>query len=65
MAEPTQDTPTPTIPTQYAWCSWHLAFVSGCRLVLIVEQASGAGGGCYACGDCRDRHGLIPVADQP
>ncbi|MFF8485142.1 hypothetical protein [Streptomyces antibioticus] len=65
MAEPTQDHTPPTIPATYAWCTWHGAFSNTCRLVGIIEQGSGSGGGQFACADCRTRHGLTPVADQP
>ncbi|MFJ1808559.1 MULTISPECIES: hypothetical protein [unclassified Streptomyces] len=65
MAEPMQDTPAPTIPSSFAWCSWHGEFASTCRLVQIIEQGSGSGGGRFACAPCREKHGLVPVADQP
>lgn len=65
MTEPTQDTPSPTIPQSLAWCSWHGGFDGTCRLVRIVEQGSGPGGGVFACTPCREQHGLTPVADQP
>lgn len=65
MTEPTQDAPARTIPSSYAWCSWHDGFSGTARLVRIVEQGSGPGGGVFACARCRALHGLTPVADQP
>ena len=62
---PRNSRPAPAVPQSYAWCSWHNQFSSTCRLVGIVEQGSGAGGGLFACSGCREAHGLVPVADQP
>lgn len=65
MSETTQATPGQTIPTIYAWCTWHAAYSHGCRLVRIVEQGSNGGGGIFACTPCREKNGLVPVADVP
>lgn len=65
MSEPMQDTPAETIPQSFAWCSWHQGFDGTCRLVRIIEQGSGSGGGVFACAPCRQEHQLVPVADQP
>jgi len=65
MADPTGGTPDETIPSSYAWCSWCAAFSGTARLVRIIEQGSGPGGGVFACRPCRSVHGLVPVADQP
>lgn len=65
MAEPTQDTSTPNSPTAYGWCAWHNGFATGVRLIHVHEQASGPGGSIFACGPCREKHGLVPLADQP
>lgn len=65
MAESTQAETQPTIPASYAWCSWHEEFSGTTRLVRIHEAGSGPGGGVFACAPCREKHGLIPVADQP
>ncbi|MEU5769785.1 hypothetical protein ABZ782_28110 [Streptomyces asoensis] len=54
-----------TIPQSFAWCSWRGDFSGTCRLVQIIEQGSGTGGGRFACGPCREEHSLTPVADQP
>ena len=64
MAEITQAPAAGTIPSSFAWCSWHKDFSRTCRLVRIDEQGSGSGGGQFACEPCRDKHGLTPVADQ-
>lgn len=48
----------------WAWCSWHGAHSTGARLIHIVEQGSGPGASLYACAPCRDKHGLVPFADQ-
>ncbi|GGN59895.1 hypothetical protein GCM10011579_024480 [Streptomyces albiflavescens] len=64
MAETTQAPPAGTIPSNYAWCSWHKDFSDTARLVRIHEAGSGPGGGTFACVPCREKHGLIPVADQ-
>ncbi|MDX3314554.1 hypothetical protein P1S61_36980 [Streptomyces sp. ME08-AFT2] len=65
MQQPTEHPTGQTIPSSYAWCSWHDGFDGTCRLVRIIEQGSGPGGGLFACTPCRARHGLTPVADQP
>jgi hypothetical protein len=65
MPEPTQPTTPVNIPSSFAWCSWHHEFASTCRLVRIIEQGSGSGGGVFACAPCRDAHDLAPVADLP
>lgn len=50
--------------TSFAHCSWCKRFTDTARLVQIIEQGSGAGGGLFACAECRAAHGLTPVADQ-
>lgn len=62
-------TPTPAedrpAPVAYGWCSWHEGYAGGIRLIHVHEQGSGPGGGIFACGPCRDVHGLVPFSDQP
>jgi hypothetical protein len=65
MQHSTQPDREPTIPSSYAWCSWCHTFSGTARLVRIIEQGSGPGGGVFACRPCRSVHGLVPVADQP
>jgi hypothetical protein len=65
MTEPTRAPNAPTIPTTFAWCSWCEIFAGTCRLVQIIEQGSGPGGGLFACEPCRAERRLVPVADQP
>jgi hypothetical protein len=72
MTEPTRAPSGPAIPapaqpahSAYAWCSYHDDFADTCRLVQIIEQGSGPGGGLFACAPCRATHRLVPVADQP
>lgn len=65
-SQPTnQAPPSAGAPSSFAWCSWHDEFSSTCRLVSIIEQGSGCGGGVFACAPCRAQHKLVPVADQP
>jgi hypothetical protein len=47
------------------WCSWHEDWSGTAVLVRIIEQGSGPGWGLYACGYCRELHGLTPVAEIP
>lgn len=65
MTEPTRAPSAPTIPATLAHCSRCDALAATCRLVQIIEQVSGPGGGVFACAPCRTLHGLIPVADLP
>jgi hypothetical protein len=65
MAEPTQTEGTQDSPLVFAHCNWHGGYSTSARLVQIIEQGSGPGGGLYACAACREQHGLVPVADQP
>jgi hypothetical protein len=60
----TQTEPGAGTPTGYGFCSWHNRFAAGVRLINVIEQASGSGGAQYACGPCRQVHGLIPFADR-
>ncbi|MEU8536195.1 hypothetical protein [Streptomyces parvulus] len=46
------------------WCSWHEDAADDVRVVEIAEQGSGRGALHYACGDCREEHGLVPLAEQ-
>ncbi|MEU5222519.1 hypothetical protein AB0G55_07625 [Streptomyces toyocaensis] len=64
MNETTQHTATEGNPTSYGFCSWHQRFAGGVRLIDVIEQGSGAGGAQYACGPCRELHGLVPFADR-
>jgi hypothetical protein len=65
MAEPTQSPAQQDTPTNYGYCSWHQRFASDIRLIDVIEQGSGAGGAHYACGPCREQHGLVPFAERP
>lgn len=65
MAENRTPAPVQHTPASWGWCSWHSAFAAGVRLIQVHEQGSGSGGGTYACPPCRQKHGLVPLADQP
>ena len=65
MAEPTQAAQTSNTPTAYGWCAWHQGHASGVRLIHVHEQATGPGGGVFACRPCREAYDLVPFADQP
>ncbi|GAA0657169.1 hypothetical protein GCM10009535_40230 [Streptomyces thermocarboxydovorans] len=65
MAESTQRTTVGDTPPAYGFCSWHQAHAPGVRLITVIEQGSGPGHVHYACGPCRQEHGLVPFADRP
>jgi hypothetical protein len=52
-------------PTGFGWCHWHQGHSEGVRLIHAVEQGSGPGYTTFACGPCRELHGLVPLADRP
>ncbi|MDX3777720.1 hypothetical protein [Streptomyces europaeiscabiei] len=47
-------------PRLIAWCAWHNGLSDTARLVQTCEA-----GRLFACGSCRLKHGLVPLADQP
>ncbi len=56
--------PTVGASSGYGWCAWHKGHARGVRLIQVQEQGSGSGGSCFACGPCREKHGLVPLADR-
>lgn len=58
--------PAPELPTGYGWCAWHRKYSRGVRLIQVHEQGSGpsTAGNLFACGPCREVHGLVPLADR-
>lgn len=58
-----QAEPEPSIAL--GWCAWHKEHVTGVRLIVAIEQGSGAGGNLFACPQCIDAHRLTPLADRP
>ncbi|MET7294908.1 hypothetical protein ABZS79_22720 [Streptomyces griseoloalbus] len=66
MNDSTQTELAEDTPTGYGFCSWHHRFAAGVRLIDVIEQGSGVGAGAvqYACGPCRQAHGLVPFADR-
>lgn len=46
------------------WCSWHRDAADDVRIVQIDERGAGRGVVRYACGPCRERHGLTPLIEQ-
>ncbi|MER5257739.1 hypothetical protein [Streptomyces sp. NPDC002855] len=72
MSEGTQDQNAPDspntatmAPVSYGYCSWHLGFSADARVINVQEQGSGPGGVQFACLPCREKHNLVPYADQP
>lgn len=65
MTKPTQPATTEDSPTDYGFCSWHDRFADDVRLIGMVEQGTGPGSVQYACGPCREAHGLVPMEDRP
>lgn len=65
MPDRTHTPTTDDTPAAYGWCSWHRDHARGVRLISVVEQGSGPGGGAFACQSCITEHGLIPFADRP
>ncbi|MFD7711245.1 hypothetical protein [Streptomyces sp. NPDC059786] len=51
----------------FGWCAWHGGHARGVRLIRVEEAGSGpcTAGSLYACPPCREKHGLIPLADRP
>lgn len=65
MSETTQPAPAgEDTPTAFGLCHWHGGYASGIRLIYAIEQGSGSGITHFACGPCRERHGLVPFADR-
>ncbi|MGP4092567.1 hypothetical protein [Streptomyces sp. KR55] len=64
MAEPTHAPQTEDTPRAFGWCAWHKGTADGVRLIDVIEQGSGSGGTLFACGPCREVHGLVPFADR-
>ncbi|MCX4665583.1 hypothetical protein OG453_02650 [Streptomyces sp. NBC_01381] len=54
-----------TAPVSYSYCSWHLGYSADTRVINVQEQGSGPGGVQFACLSCREKHNLVPYADQP
>lgn len=54
------DHPTQAAEPDARWCNWHRGPSETALLVRIIEQASGPGGGLYACAPCREQHHLVP-----
>lgn len=65
MADTTHTPDTSNTPTAYGYCSWHQGSAEGVRMIAVHEQASGPGGGVFACPPCMEKHGLVPFADRP
>ncbi|MEU6244819.1 hypothetical protein [Streptomyces sp. NPDC047024] len=63
MPESTQTQP-PT-PTPQGWCNWHKGIGPDARVTRAIEGGSGPGYTLSACARCREKHGIIPLADQP
>lgn len=61
MQQPT-DHDSPAAEPAMRWCNWHRGPSDTAVLVRIIEQASGPGGGLYACAPCRQQHRLTPEA---
>ncbi|MGI5443407.1 hypothetical protein ACQEV4_40535 [Streptomyces shenzhenensis] len=65
MTTQTDSTP-PGTQGRYGLCSWHKGFSDDVRLIRIEDSGSGPNApALYACGPCRERHRLVPLADQP
>lgn len=58
---------SPTAPTTIAFCAWHGDIARDVRLIDVHEAGSGpnTAGSKFACEPCRERHGLVPLADRP
>lgn len=65
MSERTHTPGTSNSPTAFGHCSWHRGSAEGVRLINVIEQGSGPGGGVFACEPCRETHRLVPFADRP
>jgi hypothetical protein len=51
---------------RFGWCHWHRGYTWQARLIDWHLEGSGPGGRkYYACPDCREEHGLVPLADRP
>ncbi|MGW3442158.1 hypothetical protein [Streptomyces sp. NPDC001076] len=64
MAETTQTANPPASPASIRWCHWHKGLGEQVRLIQVVEAGSGSGARFFACAGCRQRHNLVPFAEQ-
>ncbi|MFS8200465.1 hypothetical protein ACLVWQ_17485 (plasmid) [Streptomyces sp. CWNU-52B] len=67
MTEPTHSplASTDEVVKTVRWCHWHDDAVTDAVLIDAVEKASGPPYPLYACGRCRERNNLVPLANQP
>ncbi|MFD6025720.1 hypothetical protein [Streptomyces griseoluteus] len=62
MSESTQT--EPATPTLTGWCHWHKGAGGDAVAVEAIEGGSGPGYTLYACARCREKNGLVPLAQQ-
>jgi hypothetical protein len=53
------------VPRMIAYCNWHKGLSDTARLIRVAEAATGPGGLLFACTECRQKHDLTPLGDQP